>query len=133
VIDITQVDHIALTVGDIEATCCFYDKLFGSVTLHEHAPTGDPLVRQIRIGGAMLSIHRRGNGIDLVASHPLPGSADICFRVAGSIEETVEQLHRHAIDIVEGPAPRHNSDGLPSTSVYFRDLDGNLIELMALG
>ena len=40
-------------------------------------------------------------------------------------------LNRNGIRIIEGPARRRTEDGKPSKSVYFRDLDDNLMELMA--
>jgi catechol 2,3-dioxygenase-like lactoylglutathione lyase family enzyme len=128
---ISGIDHIAITVSDLEATCRFYDRLFCVETRVTHAPAGKPLVRQIAIGGALLSVHQAGNGIELVAKNPTIGSADICFRWSGGIGSAVQMLHEQGVEIVAGPVPRLTADGLPSQSVYFRDLDANLIELMA--
>jgi catechol 2,3-dioxygenase-like lactoylglutathione lyase family enzyme len=96
-----------------------------------HAPHGKTLVRQIALGGALLSVHQAGNGIELAAKKPTIGSADICFRWDGSIASAVAMLNERGVEIIEGPVPRRTADGLPSQSVYFRDLDANLIELMA--
>ena len=128
---ILGIDHIAITVSDLEATCRFYDKLFAGETRVNYAPQGRPLVRQIALGGALLSVHQAGNGIELVARKPTIGSADICFRWDGGIASAVALLNEHGVEIIEGPVPRHAAGGLPSRSVYFRDLDANLIELMA--
>ena len=128
---IKGIDHIAITVSDLEAACDFYDRLFGAQTRVNHAPHGTPLVRQIALGGALLSIHQAGNGIELVAKAPTIGSADICFRWEGGIASAVAMLHEHGVEIIEGPVPRRTADGSPSQSIYFRDLDANLIELMA--
>jgi catechol 2,3-dioxygenase-like lactoylglutathione lyase family enzyme len=128
---IVGIDHVAITASDLEATCRFYDRLFSVETRVTHAPRGRPLVRQIALGGALLSIHQAGNGIELVAKNPTVGSADICFRWDGGIDSAVRLLREQGIDIIEGPVPRHTADGLPSQSVYFRDPDANLIELMA--
>jgi catechol 2,3-dioxygenase-like lactoylglutathione lyase family enzyme len=43
----------------------------------------------------------------------------------------VDLLRTHAIPIVDGSSPRHTADGLAAPSIYFRDPDGNLLELMA--
>ena len=123
-------DHIAITVADLEATCGWYGDLFGARPVNEHAVDGRVLVRQIAIGGALLSVHQSGNGVELVADRPTVGAADICFRWEGDIGSAVALLHGHGIAIVEGPTPRRTADGLPSQSVYFRDPDGNLLELM---
>ena len=128
---ILGIDHIAITVSDLEATCRFYDKLVAGETRVNYAPQGRPLVRQIALGGALLSVHQAGNGIELVARKPTIGSADICFRWDGGIASAVALLSERGVEIIEGPVPRHTADGSPSQSVYFRDPDANLIELMA--
>ena len=124
-------DHVAITVANMEATCGWYGGLFGARPISEHAEGGKVLVRQIAMGGAMLSVHQSGNGLELVAKLPTVGAADICFRWNGDIESAVALLRRHDIQIIEGPTARRTADGLPSRSVYFRDPDGNLLELMA--
>jgi catechol 2,3-dioxygenase-like lactoylglutathione lyase family enzyme len=128
---ILGIDHIAITVSDLETTCRFYARLFGAETRADYAPNGKPLVRQIALGGALLSVHQAGNGIELVAREPTIGSADICLRWVGGIASAVALLEQQGIEMVAGPVPRRTADDLPSQSVYFRDPDGNLIELMA--
>ena len=126
------IDHVAITVADLEITWAFYERLFGTRILRDYAPGGKPAVRVFIVGGAArLSVHQAGNGVDLVADRPTPGSADICFRWGGSIAEAAAHLAAHRVTIVDGPSPRETADGLPAHSVYFRDPDRNLIELMA--
>jgi catechol 2,3-dioxygenase-like lactoylglutathione lyase family enzyme len=72
-----------------------------------------------------------GNGLELVARDPMVGSADICPRWSGGIETAVTLLREHGIPVVDGPSRRRTVDGLPAHSIYFRDPDGNLLELMA--
>ena len=64
---VSGIDHIAITVADMDASCGFYRDLFGAQTVVEYAPQGKVLVRQIAVGGALLSIHQSGNGVELVA------------------------------------------------------------------
>ena len=128
---ITGIDHVAFAVRDLEATCAFYDRLFGARTHFDYAPEGKSLVRQIGLGEALLSIHQAGNGLELVARHPAVGGADTCLRWTGSIESAAELLRGHGVQIVDGSSRRRTADGLPAHSVYFRDPDGNLLELMA--
>jgi catechol 2,3-dioxygenase-like lactoylglutathione lyase family enzyme len=126
------IDHVAITEADVEATWQFYDRLFGTEILNNHMFAGALAVRVFMVGGgARLSVHRLGNGVDLVAARPTPGSADICFRWAGTAETALGHLAAHDIAVVDGASPRRTADGLPAHSVYFRDPDGNLIELMA--
>ena len=128
---ILGIDHVAFAAHDLEATCAFYDRLFGARTHLDYAPAGKSLVRQIALGGALLSIHQAGNGLELVAKQPNVGGADICLRWSGSIESAADLLRTHAIPIIDGPSRRRTADGLPALSIYFRDPDGNLLELMA--
>jgi catechol 2,3-dioxygenase-like lactoylglutathione lyase family enzyme len=122
------IDHVAITVADIEATTAFYDRLFGVEILLDAVP----IVRGLRVGGGVqLNVHQFGNGVDLVARLPTPGSVDVCFRIAAPIEAAVRHLGDHGIEIVDGPSRRVDNQGQPSRSVYFRDPDGNLVELMA--
>jgi catechol 2,3-dioxygenase-like lactoylglutathione lyase family enzyme len=125
------IDHIAITATDLEATCAFYDRLFGARTHLEHASNGKTLVRQIALGDALLSVHQAGNGLTLVAGQPTIGAGDICPRWSGDIESASALLRENLIEIVDGPSRRRTADGRPSHSVYFRDPDGNLVELMA--
>ena len=110
---ILQIDHVAITVGDIEKACQFYSGIFGAGIHAEHSVSGRVLVRQLSLGGAVLSIHQAGNGLDLVAKYPTVGSADICFRWGGSIDEAVALVKSKGIAIVEGPTPRNTSEGQP--------------------
>lgn len=55
--DILGIDHVAFAAADLEATCAFYDSLFGARTHLDYAPNRKSLVRQIALGGALLSIH----------------------------------------------------------------------------
>jgi catechol 2,3-dioxygenase-like lactoylglutathione lyase family enzyme len=128
---ILGIDHVAFAAHDLEATCAFYDRLFGARTHLDYAPNGKSQVRQIALGGALLIIHQAGNGLELVARRPVAGCADICLRWSGSIESAADLLRTHGIPIIDGPSHRRTADGLQAQSIYFRDPDGNLLELMA--
>ena len=127
---IRGIDHVAITVADLDAACAFYERVLGAQIEESYEVDGRLIVRRVAIGAAILNIHQEGNGVDLVARRPLPGSTDICFRWQGEVETAQKLLQDRAVAIVEGPAPRTTADGKPGRSVYFHDLDGNLIELM---
>jgi catechol 2,3-dioxygenase-like lactoylglutathione lyase family enzyme len=93
---------------------------------------GEIMVRQIRIGKAALSLHRNSNGIALVAAAASPGVLDVCFRWTGTVNAAVAHLQAKGVEIVEGPIKRSSAAGQPAQSVYFRDPDGNSIELLAI-
>jgi catechol 2,3-dioxygenase-like lactoylglutathione lyase family enzyme len=56
------------------------------------------------------------------------GSADLCFVIAGPVEQALEELRRHGVEVIKGPVPRSGAEG-EIVSVYFRDPDENLIEV----
>lgn len=124
-------DHIAITVADLDATCRFYADVLDAVVEETYTVEGRVVVKRVRIGAAVFNVHQHGNGIELVARCPTPGSADICLRWEGSSDAAKHHLESRNVAIAEGPSPRTTSDGKAGSSVYFLDPDGNLIELMA--
>ena len=128
---IRGIDHIAFPVADLEASTAFFDRLFGIEVLSEHCDGGRLLIRRIAIGGAVLSLHQDGNGITLVAKNAAVGCADVCLAWDGTLDEAMAQLAAQEIGIVFGPRAMKSAAGRSARSVYFRDPDGNLIELMA--
>ena len=64
----------------------------------------------------------------LVAENPTCGAAELCLVADGPIEDVVARLDDRGIDVVEGPVDRDGAQG-PMTSVYFRDPEGNLVEV----
>src|SRR5215475_10794349 len=128
---IAGIDHVAVTVADVDKACDFYIDVLGGEELFDHVIDGKRLVRGIRAGGAMLSVHQSGNGVELVARKPTVGAVDLCFRWDGTIESAAKRLTDRGIEIIEGPVTRFSNDGTPAQSVYFHDLDGNLLEFLA--
>ena len=128
---VTGFDHLAITVADLELSCRFYADLFGAEPVREIVLDGAVAIRRLAIGRAMLSIHQRGNGVDLVARRPTVGAADFCLCWRPDLESALALLGEAGITIIAGPLDRSTAEGAPSRSIYFRDPDGNLVELMA--
>jgi catechol 2,3-dioxygenase-like lactoylglutathione lyase family enzyme len=59
---------------------------------------------------------------------PTPGSADLCLVTTTPLDRVLGHLRAHGVPVEEGPVPRTGATG-PITSVYFRDPDGNLVEV----
>jgi catechol 2,3-dioxygenase-like lactoylglutathione lyase family enzyme len=60
----------------------------------------------------------------------VPGNSDLCFRWGGSPADAVAHLAAHGVAVELGPVSRSGAGG-EGTSVYFRDPDGTLLELIA--
>lgn len=122
-------DHLAITVADMDATLDFYKRVFGAHTHYEaEFRKGDIPVVILQVGASRISVHLAASPASPHALVPQPGSADICFRWDGSIEEAQARLKEEGVEVVEGPVPRPAADGLSGQSVYFRDPDENLLE-----
>lgn len=120
---IDHLDHLVLTVADIEATCAFYARVLGMrvVTFGEGR-------KALAFGAQKINLHRHGREFDPKARVPTPGSADLCFLTATPLAQVAEELRAAAVPIEDGPVQRTGARG-PILSLYFRDPDGNLIEV----
>ena len=83
-------------------------------------------------GDQRLNVHGPGTDVgDLVAREPVrAGNSDLCFVWEGPIEAAVEHLLARGVAVEAGPVERAGARGR-GLSVYFRDPDGSLLELIA--
>ena len=126
-------DHVAITVADVDATVEWYERVLGAEPLFlERWKAGEMPVAIVQVGNARLSIHPAAAPASPHADTPTPGSADLCFRFRGTVDEIVATLAANDVAVVDGPVPRPASNGARGTSVYFRDPDRNLLELLTL-
>jgi catechol 2,3-dioxygenase-like lactoylglutathione lyase family enzyme len=123
---IASLDHLVLTVADVEATVPFYEALG-----LRRETFGDGRVA-LRFGDQKLNLHEAGAEIAPHAARPAPGSADLCFLVDGGLDEVAAALAAAGIPVELGPVPRTGATA-PITSLYVRDPDGNLVELSQPG
>lgn len=119
---IRGVDHLVLTVADVETTVAFYERLG-----MRREVFGEDRVA-LRFGNQKLNLHLAGAEITPHARRPTPGSADLCFLVEGPLEDVASELAAAGVAIELGPVERTGAHGA-MRSVYLRDPDGNLVEL----
>lgn len=122
-IQIDGLDHLVLTVRDLEATCNFYRRVLGMRI--ETFGTGR---FALHYGTQKINLHLLGHEFEPKAERPTPGSADLCFLTSTPLADVVDHLQAESVPIIEGPARKDGATG-PIYSVYFRDPDGNLIEV----
>ncbi|HCO89827.1 MAG TPA: glyoxalase, partial [Alphaproteobacteria bacterium] len=110
----------------------FYRDILGAEILWEKAwREGKIPVVSMQLGANRMNVHAAAAPAAPHAKSPTAGSADLCFRWDGTIAQAQQLLNSHHIAIEEGPAPRPAADGKWGQSVYFRDPDGNLLELLS--
>ncbi|UGQ25985.1 VOC family protein [Acinetobacter calcoaceticus] len=120
---ISHLDHLVLTVADIENTCNFYQTVLGFEVI---TFKGDR--KALKFGHQKINLHQLGKEFEPKALQPTPGSADLCFISDTPISEMVGHLNQLNIQIEEGPVERTGAMH-PILSVYIRDPDQNLIEI----
>lgn len=123
-IAVESLDHVVLTVRDLDATLAFYVDALGmrKETFGAGSRVG------LHFGSQKLNLHVAGAEVTPHARAATPGSADLCFVVATPIEGVVRVLEDRDIEIEQGPVERTGASG-QLLSIYVRDPDGNLVEL----
>jgi len=120
---IDRLDHLVLTVRNLDETCRFYSGMLGMEVVT--SPAGR---LSLHFGREKINLHLHGQEFEPKAAHVMPGSADLCFVTTLPIEEVAAQLTAKGAAIIEGPIARTGACG-PMMSIYLRDPDGNLVEI----
>src|SRR4029077_17417670 len=120
-----RVDHVVIAVSDFERSNAFYREVFGAEIVEIDGRVA------YRMDGQQLNVHGPGTVPAMVARIPVvPGNSDICFEWNGTIDEALEHLRACRVQVEAGPMTRGGAKGR-GTSVYFRDPDGTLLELIS--
>jgi len=130
------IDHWVIVAGDLERTLDFYARLGFSIVWEPRPGRPGRGMPTIRISESQkINVHgpdwpeRPGY---LGARRPTVSGADFCLEWEGPVQEVLDLLARNGIAVEAGPGQRTCARG-PSTSVYFRDPDGNLVEFTVYG
>jgi catechol 2,3-dioxygenase-like lactoylglutathione lyase family enzyme len=119
------IDHVVVAVSDWERSNAFYRDVLGAEVIERGRGFA------YRFGDQQLNVHGPGVEPHPVASEPVrPGNSDLCFLWDGPIGEAANHLRSHGVEVEEGPVERPGARG-QGTSVYFRDPDGSLLELIS--
>ncbi|WP_318520359.1 VOC family protein [Photobacterium leiognathi] len=121
--NINRIDHLVLTVKDIDETVRFYTSVMGM----EKIEFGEGRIA-LAFGQQKINLHQLGNEFEPKAQHVGAGSADLCFIIDTPIQQAIDGLAAKGVNILEGPVYRTGALG-KIISAYFRDPDGNLIEV----
>jgi catechol 2,3-dioxygenase-like lactoylglutathione lyase family enzyme len=120
---IERLDHVVLTVADIDRSIDFYERVLGMTPVSFGAGR-----RALVFGQQKINLHRAGAEFEPKAHRPTSGSADLCFITSTALSEVEKHVRSLHVQIEEGPVDRTGALG-PIRSIYFRDPDLNLIEV----
>lgn len=120
---LTGIDHLVLTVADIDKTCDFYARVLGAMPIS----FGNNR-RALQIGTQKINLHPLRSAYTPIARHPQAGSADLCFLSEAPLAVWQLHLQNCGVEILMGPVARTGASG-PLMSIYLYDLDGNLLEI----
>ncbi len=120
---IDSLDHLVLTAQDIQTTCEFYSHVLGMQVV-----TSAEGRMALQFGNQKINLHQAGKEFDPKAQHPTPGSADLCFLTSVPLEQVIVHLQSCNVSLLMGPVERTGATK-PLMSLYFRDPDGNLLEI----
>jgi catechol 2,3-dioxygenase-like lactoylglutathione lyase family enzyme len=115
-------DHIVLCVVDVAATSRFYERVLGMQSREER-----PGKWSLHFGDNKISLQEAGAAPG-IAADTVPGSGNFCLLSDVPMADVVTHLAAQRVEIVAGPGERAGATG-PILSVYFRDPDGNLVEV----
>jgi len=120
---IERLDHLVLTVADIDRSCDFYQRVLGMQVVRFGAGR-----TALQFGQQKINLHPASAPLQPHAVRPTSGSADLCLVTRAATADVLAHLRAQGVAVEEGPVPRTGALG-PIESVYFRDPDGNLIEV----
>jgi catechol 2,3-dioxygenase-like lactoylglutathione lyase family enzyme len=122
-LSIGGLDHLVLTVTDLDRSTGFYQRVLGMRPVTFGAGR-----RALEFGASKINLHLAGQEVAPHAGRPVPGSADLCLITSAPPEQVLAHLDAQHVRVELGPVPRTGARG-PVTSVYVRDPDDNLIEV----
>ncbi|HEY1512002.1 MAG TPA: VOC family protein [Solirubrobacteraceae bacterium] len=123
-----KLDHCVIHVSDWERSNRFYRDVLGAELVDRGGGAW-----AYRFGTEQLNVHGPGVDADPVARLPVaPGNSDLCFEWEGPIDGALAHLAQQKVEVEQGPVSRNGARG-NGTSVYFRDPDGSLLELISYG
>lgn len=123
---IDHIDHIVLTTRDLEGCIRFYRDVLGMQLERFATPQGERLA--LKFGAQKINLHEWGREFTPRAHVAVPGSLDLCFIAAVSLEEVIARLEAAGVPILEGPVVKTGAIS-KIRSVYVRDPDLNLVEI----
>jgi catechol 2,3-dioxygenase-like lactoylglutathione lyase family enzyme len=120
---VTTLDHLVLTVQDLDSTVDFYTRVLG-MTVSAFAEGRLAL----KFGSQKINLHELGGEVQPKARRAQAGSADLCFLSDDPLDTWLDHFEQEGVEVIGGPVRQVGALG-PMDSIYCRDPDGNLVEI----
>ena len=120
--NVLSLDHIVLAVADVASTRRFYERVLGMESREER-----PGKWSLHFGANKISLQDARSAPE-IARDTVPGSGNFCLLTETPIDAVIKHLQGEGVVITNGPVERAGATG-PIISVYFKDPDGNLVEV----
>lgn len=117
---ISHIDHVVLTVADIERSVAFYARVLRMEPIRFAGGR-----RALKFGQQKINLQTLGQE---PRNHAAVGAGDLCLITRWPLAEVMAQLAAEGVPLLEGPVTKSGAMG-PIQSVYFNDPDGHLIEV----
>ena len=123
--EIINLDHMVLTVKNLDISKKFYHEVIGLPIVDEQKNN----FVSLRCGNSLIRLRKLSNDANAIVANKLQtGVFDFCLETSASIDEVIANFKHFDVTIAQGPITKHGDKG-PMTSVYVRDPDGNLVEI----
>jgi catechol 2,3-dioxygenase-like lactoylglutathione lyase family enzyme len=117
-----SLDHLVLCVAEVPVTIAFYERVLGMEAREER-----PGKWSLHFGPNKISL-QDAVASPTIAADTIPGTGNFCVLTSATVDEILDHLAREGVEIEDGPGERAGATGTV-VSVYFRDPDGNLVEV----
>jgi catechol 2,3-dioxygenase-like lactoylglutathione lyase family enzyme len=134
---IVAFDHSAIPTDKPEEMIDFYKRLGFTVVGEDEWRAGTARAFSFAFGDNKINVHPpavwQNERFTLRGPTAVPGCGDFCFVWDGSVDEARALIESAGGELIEGPVDRvggKNAGTATGTSLYTRDPDGNLLELI---
>ena len=122
------IDHVVITVFDINKSVHFYSNILGMELQEFLSSTDNRKRKSLKFGRQKINLHEASKPFKPHSNKPLPGTMDICFLSEIDVSDWIKIFDKFDIKIEDGPVQKTGANG-QIISIYVRDPDKNLIEI----
>ena len=120
---LSHLDHFVIPCRDVEEMAAFYEH---ALDMRRELFNGGRI--SLHFGRQKINLQPAGRYDGLTAVEHIPGTQDFCLIAETPMAEVKKTLEARGIEPITDLVQRTGARGL-ITSVYFRDPDGNLVEI----